>query len=437
MSHDSHNMALSFALKAAVPLQIHDFYQAGGPTCADVARAQATGRILAAYGDRLLYRSQRSGETGDLFTYVVMALAVAAFNPGGMPPLFGESTINAQTILAGFIGEEAARTYCREALQRWFSDPPVVIGTCSLQHSQTHLPVMIEMTAELTCLTDDEIGLFRAEACQVTVIDSRHKPVPLPLPVLSAWIEKSHQKELVSLLALARSKDLAVICQCDHVSVEGWLQRSRPWLFPPVSISQEPSKHGSPLRQALQAYSWTFSFAPPVARMLPVGFLHSHTSMRREIFCHSCNADTDAEISTHIEPLLYESEMNCVKCGLKLSSRSETLLVVPIQVSIPSGSRTIEMERHILEQRPILTHFLNLLENEFAMMTIVLDETGHPDSVHYYAEQGLSPWYARSRQAYEEAVEVHEKLAALFGTEYEYLRSLEREPVYEGDSYDK
>jgi len=73
--------------------------------------------VLAERGDRLIYRGEEDGETARLFNALARALAVLAFVPGGVPPVFGQS-FDAERMLSGFIGEEAARAYCQEIARR-------------------------------------------------------------------------------------------------------------------------------------------------------------------------------------------------------------------------------------------------------------------------------------------------------------------------------
>jgi hypothetical protein len=79
----SNNDLLSVALATAVPLRIAELEAAGGPTEGQIDAVIAFAPELAEKGDRLLYRSERRGETAVLFTRLVDALSVLAFQPGG------------------------------------------------------------------------------------------------------------------------------------------------------------------------------------------------------------------------------------------------------------------------------------------------------------------------------------------------------------------
>ncbi|GHO76476.1 hypothetical protein KSD_42470 [Ktedonobacter sp. SOSP1-85] len=102
---------LAIALSAAVPLRVLALYERQGPDEKDLEAARQAGTLLASKGDRLLFGSQGRGETAKLFNHVAQALAVLSFAPGGVT-CFGQH-FDAQTILAGFFGGEAAKRYCQ------------------------------------------------------------------------------------------------------------------------------------------------------------------------------------------------------------------------------------------------------------------------------------------------------------------------------------
>src|SRR5437879_5674399 len=102
---------LAIALSAAVPLRVLALYERQGPDENDLEAAHQVGTLLASKGDRLLFRSEVPGETADIFNQVAQALAVLSFAPGGVP-CFGQH-FDAEAILTGFVGEEAAKYYCR------------------------------------------------------------------------------------------------------------------------------------------------------------------------------------------------------------------------------------------------------------------------------------------------------------------------------------
>jgi len=75
---------LPLTLDVAVPLRIDEIRRRGGPTAADLKKAQDYGITLASRGDRLLFRSKKKGETAELFNGLAHAVAVLAFLPGGV-----------------------------------------------------------------------------------------------------------------------------------------------------------------------------------------------------------------------------------------------------------------------------------------------------------------------------------------------------------------
>jgi hypothetical protein len=80
---------LAVHLSAQVPLYIAELRAQGGPTDADRDTAQRLGPVIAAHGDRLLYRSTRAGETAGLANDLGFAIAVLSFCPGGVT-VFGQ-----------------------------------------------------------------------------------------------------------------------------------------------------------------------------------------------------------------------------------------------------------------------------------------------------------------------------------------------------------
>ncbi|GHO55795.1 hypothetical protein [Ktedonobacter robiniae] len=102
---------LAIALSASVPLRVLGLYERQGPNENDLGAARQVGTLLASKGDVLLFGSQVRGETAELFNQVAQALAVLSFVPGGVT-CFGQH-FDAQAILAGFFGAEAAKQYCQ------------------------------------------------------------------------------------------------------------------------------------------------------------------------------------------------------------------------------------------------------------------------------------------------------------------------------------
>lgn len=155
---------LAIALSAAVPLQVMEFYQQGGPGMIEIEEGRAFGRVLAERGDRLLYRGSRPGETADLFADLARALAAVCFVvPGGFPDLFGER-YDAVEILGGWIGEEAARAYCQEITERYLADLPQVMATFTMAGSETPPEtITCDVTLWFDLAGDEEILRLRAE----------------------------------------------------------------------------------------------------------------------------------------------------------------------------------------------------------------------------------------------------------------------------------
>lgn len=84
-------------LDIAVPLLINKLREQGGPTESDLQRVREFGPELAAHGDELLYRSRKSGVTAELFNKFADAIAVLAFQPGGVR-IFGRLFTNNSVI---------------------------------------------------------------------------------------------------------------------------------------------------------------------------------------------------------------------------------------------------------------------------------------------------------------------------------------------------
>jgi hypothetical protein len=86
----SHVMAfhpLQSFLALAVPLKIAEYHErrGGQPSCHDRQRvAWATAAELGGKGDHLLFAAPNEGDTAELFNRIVDALAVLAFQPGGV-----------------------------------------------------------------------------------------------------------------------------------------------------------------------------------------------------------------------------------------------------------------------------------------------------------------------------------------------------------------
>jgi hypothetical protein len=113
---------LSLSLSTAVPIEIDNLYQnfrgQAGILPWMVGEAVVFGQVLAERGDRLLFRSERKGETADMFVGLARTLAIMSFVPGGVP--FLEEPFDALKQLSSWYGEEEARAFCKIALQPYF-----------------------------------------------------------------------------------------------------------------------------------------------------------------------------------------------------------------------------------------------------------------------------------------------------------------------------
>lgn len=82
-SEETKHAPLSAYLSVAVPLVIADIHGRGGPTDDDNALARDFAQTLAEKGDILLYGG-KEGDAGELLSQLARALAVLAFQPGGV-----------------------------------------------------------------------------------------------------------------------------------------------------------------------------------------------------------------------------------------------------------------------------------------------------------------------------------------------------------------
>jgi hypothetical protein len=113
---------LSLSLAVAVPHEIDDLYQSycgrDGIPPWKVGEAIVFGHVLAERGDRLLFKSEREGETADMFVGLARALSIMSFTPGGVP--FLEEPFDALKLLTDRYGEEEAKAFCQKALRLYF-----------------------------------------------------------------------------------------------------------------------------------------------------------------------------------------------------------------------------------------------------------------------------------------------------------------------------
>ena len=75
---------LGMFLAASVPLRMVELLRKGGPTDLDIELARGYGEDVAAHGDDLLYGGKKRGEAALLANGLAHAVAVLAFQPGGV-----------------------------------------------------------------------------------------------------------------------------------------------------------------------------------------------------------------------------------------------------------------------------------------------------------------------------------------------------------------
>lgn len=75
---------LPLTLSVAVPLRVVEYQRRGGPTDADRERVREFASVLGAKGDILQFGGGKPGEVAEVFNGLADALAVLAFQPGGV-----------------------------------------------------------------------------------------------------------------------------------------------------------------------------------------------------------------------------------------------------------------------------------------------------------------------------------------------------------------
>ena len=78
------DVILKDLMSVAVFLTIEQIRRRGGPSEADMKKAQETSNILGEHGDILLFGGGKKGECADQFNRVAHAISVLAFVPGGI-----------------------------------------------------------------------------------------------------------------------------------------------------------------------------------------------------------------------------------------------------------------------------------------------------------------------------------------------------------------
>jgi hypothetical protein len=223
---------LRTSLSAAVPLRVLDCYEQGGPTTADFEQARIYGRVaLAPHGDLLLFRSRKEGETAALFNGLAKALAVLAFLPGGIPPLFGAGEgFDAQKILVGFFGQEVAEQYCQGVLRRALvEDVPVWAACCLLgQEADPHaFPLRANLLATLSL---QDLRDLRTQRYTNRGIGEDGRPRVVVGHVTSRLLMQMASSDLrIAMLvqqAVRRGEALPV-CRLDGLQTEAWIRVHR------------------------------------------------------------------------------------------------------------------------------------------------------------------------------------------------------------------
>lgn len=74
---------LALTLDLAVPLHIAELRKRGGPTTAEIEDIRSFSQTLAEKGDVLMFGGKK-GEAADLFNKLAKAIAICAFQPGGI-----------------------------------------------------------------------------------------------------------------------------------------------------------------------------------------------------------------------------------------------------------------------------------------------------------------------------------------------------------------
>lgn len=84
-------------LALVVPFKIIELKRRGGPSDEELGQAREFADTLGEKGDIILYRSERKGETAQLFNQLARTIAVGSFLPGGIC-IFGDRYLSAEEI---------------------------------------------------------------------------------------------------------------------------------------------------------------------------------------------------------------------------------------------------------------------------------------------------------------------------------------------------
>jgi hypothetical protein len=249
---------LAMAIEPAVVLYTLEFYEQGGPAAWEVEGARAFGRLLAKVGHaKLLYRSDKKGETAWLFDGLAKALAILAHAQGGVPA-FGKR-YDVVRILTGFVGKEAAEDYWRTAIRRYYREvvttveaycqyPPLtdLLGPFNLIHWFEKAPDtdLLQVRKEgYSNLSSGGNGLISKASVATQVLEQvvkeaelvvqQHENLPYDKEVKPDTRLFAHAQKIVQIRA--DGGDLA--CLINQEQAEGWLHVFRhtlvtgePWI---------------------------------------------------------------------------------------------------------------------------------------------------------------------------------------------------------------
>jgi hypothetical protein len=215
---------LGTALSAAVPLQVFDFYQQGGPSMVEVEEARAFGRVLAEHGDKLLFRSKKQGETAELFTRLARALAALSFQPSGVPLFFGQR-FDAVEILAWSIGEEAARVYCRQVTGRYYAELPQVSATFTPSGGEEPA-LTCNVTWWFDLASNEDLLRLRTEGySNLNPAENKRGPQSMAESIMEQVAVRN--EEVAALRERAQKQGRHLVCCIEASQAEYWLSIHR------------------------------------------------------------------------------------------------------------------------------------------------------------------------------------------------------------------
>lgn len=75
---------LLMPLQCGVPFKVADLKARGGPNDTDIEMMREFSKDLASHGDVLMFGSGKNGQAASLMSGLIHAVAVLAFQPGGV-----------------------------------------------------------------------------------------------------------------------------------------------------------------------------------------------------------------------------------------------------------------------------------------------------------------------------------------------------------------